>query len=302
MNSLEYETAKEQKIHGKPDFPFNIYPCSIPLDFTSVPPHWHSDMELVYIKKGQGVVSIDLVSYPVNDGDILLIPPGHLHSIDQRPGCIMEYENIIFQLSLLMAPGEDLCSEHFFLPMLQGRMDLPAHLSPSLPFYSQAACCLNAIDTLSSQWDATSALGIKGKLFELFYFLFCSYPNASLQKQPSKSLDTLKLILKHVETHYQEKLSISDMAGISGFSCSHFMKFFKQHMGISFIDYLNDYRLNMAARMLSSSADPIVAVAGEAGFENLSYFNRLFKRKYHMTPSRYRQKSRPTVPALLPVP
>ena len=50
MNISEYESSQETKFHGHGDFPFNIYLCSIPLDFSIVPVHWHNDMEIIYIK------------------------------------------------------------------------------------------------------------------------------------------------------------------------------------------------------------------------------------------------------------
>lgn len=289
MNILAYESTQETKAHGDPGFPFNIYPCSIPLDFTAVPTHWHNDMEIIYIKKGSGRISVDLVSYQVQAGAIAFIAPGQLHAIEQSENTIMEYENIIFQLSMLMPPGSDLCNEQFFTPLLHNRIALPTCLLVDAPAHREVSRCLNEIDHLSSRGDPVSALGIKGKLLELFYLLFCQYGTAASIRPRSKSLDNVKVILKQIETHYQDKLTIEDMARLCGFSCSHFMKFFKQQMGMSFIEYLNDYRLTMAARMLSASADTVVSVAQEAGFENLSYFNRMFKRKFNMTPSQYRQ-------------
>ncbi len=59
-------------------------------------------------------------------------------------------------------------------------------------------------------------------------------------------------------------------------------------MGMSFIEYLNDYRLMMAARLLLASDSSVLSISQEVGFENLSYFNRSFKKKYHITPSAYR--------------
>lgn len=289
MNILEYETTQELKTHGNSNFPFNIYPCSIPLDFSGVPLHWHNDMEIIYVKKGRGTVLADLRPYQVRAGDLVFITPGSLHGLEQYENCSMEYENILFQLSLLMTAMDDLCSEQFFQPLLHGQLALPVLLSPDAPFYSEAVRCLNELDAISGSEDPARILGIKGKLFDLFFLLFRSCPQAAPPRCPTKSLETMKLLLKHVETHYQEKLSISDMAALCGFSGSYFMKFFKQQMGISFIDYLNDYRLMMAARMLRASSDTIAAISEEIGFENLSYFNRLFKRKYGMTPSCYRK-------------
>ena len=71
MNILEYENTQEIKTHGLADFPFNIYLCSIPLDFPLVPTHWHNDMEIIYVKKGTGRISVDLEPFTVNQGDII---------------------------------------------------------------------------------------------------------------------------------------------------------------------------------------------------------------------------------------
>jgi len=60
-------------------------------------------------------------------------------------------------------------------------------------------------------------------------------------------------------------------------------------MGSSFIQYLKDYRLTMAARLLLASDESILMIAEEVGFDNLSYFNRAFKKKYAMTPREYRK-------------
>jgi AraC-like DNA-binding protein len=81
------------------------------------------------------------------------------------------------------------------------------------------------------------------------------------------------------------------MAKLTGFSSSHFMRYFKEAFGVSFVTYLNDYRLSMAARLLLSTEDSVLDISQQVGFENLSHFNRQFKRKYSVTPSAYRNYS-----------
>lgn len=58
----------EIKEHAGRDFPFNIYPCSIPADFRQVPVHWHEDMEIIAVKKGRGVVTVDMEPYEAGAG------------------------------------------------------------------------------------------------------------------------------------------------------------------------------------------------------------------------------------------
>ena len=73
MNLSEYQNYHETKSHTTAEFPYNTYLCSIPLDFPSVPLHWHSELELIVIKKGRGIVSADLSKRTVTSGDITLI-------------------------------------------------------------------------------------------------------------------------------------------------------------------------------------------------------------------------------------
>ena len=67
------------------------------------------------------------------------------------------------------------------------------------------------------------------------------------------------------------------------------MKYFKQYMGVPFTQYLNEFRLEKAAGMLLTTTEPVTAVAQRCGFDNISYFNRLFRRKYRKTPGEYRK-------------
>ena len=96
----------------------------------------------------------------------------------------------------------------------------------------------------------------------------------------------MKVVLKYVENNYADKISIADIADVAGFSESSFYwGILKKTMGTSFVDYLKDYRLTMAARLLQSSDSSVLSISGEVGFESLSYFNRAFKKHYGMTPS-----------------
>ena len=64
MDKLQYKIYHENKIHTPDDFPYNTYLCSIPLDFQSVNLHWHDEVEIIVIKKGSGIVSVD---YPARN-------------------------------------------------------------------------------------------------------------------------------------------------------------------------------------------------------------------------------------------
>lgn len=291
MNILEYENYQEKKAHGEDAFPYTTYPCTIPLDFTSVPTHWHNEYEIIYIKKGEGLISIDLEYHHVKNGDIILIVPGQLHSIEQYADETMEYENIIFGADILMNRYNDFCYDRYFRNLQKKAVPFPAVFSPSsCSYYKKIAECIDSADEICKTFPHGYQLAIKSCLFQMFFILFSNIPEDITPVKRNKALDKVKLILKYVENNYAKAITIEEMANLCGFSQSHFMKFFKKNMEVSFIEYLNNYRLTMASRLLLSSTSSIIAIAMESGFDNLSYFNRMFKKKYEMTPSEYRRR------------
>ena len=291
MNILEYENYEEKKERSVDSFPYITYPCTIPLDFTSVPTHWHNEYEIIYVKKGVGVISLDLDSHDVKAGDIILIIPGQLHSISQKDEETMEYENIIFRQDILMNNHNDFYYVHFFSELQKRTLPLPVIFNEdTCNYYSDIAKCIDSADEICKTFPYGYQLAIKSYLFQMFFTIFTNIPKDTSPMKRKKSLDKMKLIIKYVENNYSENISIDDMARICDFSQSHFMKFFKKNMEVSFIEYLNNYRLTMASRLLISSTSSIIAISMESGFDNLSYFNRLFKKKYEMTPSEFRRR------------
>lgn len=138
----------ETKKHTDSLFPFNIYLCTIPDDFPSVFLHWQDTMEIIYIKKGKGIAKVDLDTFQIREGDIIFAPPGHLHGLSRMPHERMEYENIIFDLSLLGSGVMDICSQKYLTPLKSGQLPFPACITPQDALHSPISDCLNNIDRL----------------------------------------------------------------------------------------------------------------------------------------------------------
>lgn len=290
MNLNEYQNYHELKAHTASDFPYNTYLCSIPLDFTLVPLHWHAELEIVVIHKGAGLISVDFDKRIVTAGDIIFIRPGQLHSIEQDGNRKMEYENIILKPDLLICSDSDLCAQKFILPLLKGEINCASFLTPALSFYPEISSCISSVDRLCENRPEGYQLAVKSQLFQLFFVLVSRKTKGNAEPAlQTKSLEKIKTILKYVEEHYCDHISIDDMAALTFYSKSHFMKFFKAHMGTGFIQYLNDYRLTIAERLLRTSGASVLEIAEKSGFDNLSYFNRIFKKKYGQSPGQRRK-------------
>ena len=277
----------ENKQHGEKWFPFDIYPCTIPKDFPQVALHWQNSMELVFVKKGTGMVYVDLDPFTARAGDIFVFVPGMLHSLSQYPGEAMEYENIIFDVELL-GGSSDLCYQRYLLPLQSGRLPLPSRLAPGHPCYDIALEHLRRLENVNRERMLGYELQVKGLLLSLLSLLVSQSDGVP----PSDNTDTrrLKTILQYVTMHYTETLPVAEAAAVCQCSPSHFMRWFKQMTGQGFTEYLNAYRLNTAAELLRTTDDTVLAVAERTGFKNLSYFNRAFKTHYGLTPKEYRRR------------
>ena len=129
---------------------------------------------------------------------------------------------------------------------------------------------------------------VKGALLRFLALLIAQ----GRQQLPAETADTqrLKTVLQWLSAHYADPLRVADAAGVCSFSASHFMRWFRQMTGQSFIAFLNEYRLNTAAEALQTTDETVLTIASRCGFENLSYFNRAFKAHFGMTPRDYRKK------------
>ena len=121
------------------------------------------------------------------------------------------------------------------------------------------------------------------------YFSVYSPPEtSSSQSQPN---NTIRESITYINEHYTEKLSLDEVAAQTGFSKEYFCRFFKQHMGITFLRYLNEVRISHAGRLLTTTDLSVSEVMNQSGFTNQTIFNRLFKELYGVTPREIRNNT-----------
>lgn len=291
MELIDYAQYKEPQLHEQPGFAYNTYLCTIPLDFPRVALHWHEQMELIYIKKGRGTVSVDLKPFPVYAGCIMPVLPGQLHAIEGEAGETMEYENIIFSLSILEGKDDhDWCRLHVTNALRSGQLQFPRPLAPGTAIHTAAAAALDAADNACREKEDGYSLLVKSSLL---LFLHALYANRSFEAAEPELRDTVKLktLLTYVKEHYGEKQTVADAARLVGYSEAHFMRLFHQETGQTFVAFLNEYRLTAAAYFLRESSKPIGEIAAHCGFDNFSYFIRLFRRRFGVPPREYRHGS-----------
>ena len=282
----------EAKKHGQISFPYIVYKGSIPEFFLSYPLHWHDEMELIYVRDGQGIITIQSHQYIVRADDIVIVPPQMVHSIEKYPKSKMDYYNILFQFSLLNNSTNDTCYEKYFKPLychtklpslyLESEGDLNCILRPHIMYL---------IENRKKSY-INDELMVKSNLFAIMHYINqYSSPVSSTEMSLKNNYDKLKNLLIYIQSNYDCTITVKDAAAICGFSSSHFMKLFKELTGKSFSQYLIDYRLEIAAKQLVETSYKIIDLAENVGFHNVSYFSRAFHSKYGETPSAYRNNA-----------
>lgn len=107
---------------------------------------------------------------------------------------------------------------------------------------------------------------------------------------PSYNSRRIEKIMAHVKSGFSQNITLGEVAKIAGMTEVSLSRFFKLRTGKTFIEALNDVRLGNASRMLIDTTDSIGEVAYKCGFNNISNFNRIFKKKKECTPKEFRDE------------
>ena len=98
----------------------------------------------------------------------------------------------------------------------------------------------------------------------------------------------------YINTHYQQEIRLKELADLAGMTPTALSRFFKIRSGKTISDYIIDIRLGYAARMLADTTHSVSEICYECGFNNLSNFNRIFKKKKDCSPKEFRENYRKT--------
>ena len=197
-------------------FAYVTYPCTIPLDFDRVPEHWHDQMEVIYVKGGRGVVSLDFERHEVTANTIVVVRPGRVHAIEGLRGERMEYENIIFSLEAFDSRmPDDWCRDNVLTPLREGTLSFESVLSPGSELHDEVARALDAADAASAEGGPGYTLAVKSSIYLFFQAL---YRHATHVQAPAPDAvaERLKPVLREVKTHFDKPISVEEAAGLAG--------------------------------------------------------------------------------------
>lgn len=274
---------KEDAKHGESFFPVQKYITNLSSEYMGVTNHWHEEAELTLITSGKCIYKIDLVEYEVEEGDILFVPPLFLHSITLGNNKKVSSETYVFHLKFLGGNSTDICSTRYLASIMNQEFSMPYVIKPNHPAYVSLRKIFNQINTTYDESIIGYELALKSFFLQTI-FLLLQYSKKVAVSETEKVSDKIKNVLDYIELHYSETITVSQLAKLCYFSDYHFMRFFKKHMNMTCVEYINNLRLEKAVELFEKGNSSIMEVSLSVGFHNLSYFHRAFKKKYRMTP------------------
>lgn len=280
---------KENIKHGESFFPIQKYEAHLPAVCPHITPHWHEESELTRITKGACIYQIDLIDYEVKKDDLIFIPPTLLHAVSLGSHKEFHSETYVFHMNFLGSNATDVCSTKYLTPMLNREFQMPCIFTKEHEAYRSLRKCFNQIATLYENKPFGYELALKSELLQIA-FLILQYSQKNALSVSNDASDKLKTVLDYIELHYSEALSVSELAALCYFSEYHFMRFFKKHMNMTCVEYINNLRLEKSVELFEQGNTSILDVSLSVGFKNLSYFHRAFKKKYNMTPLSFIKK------------
>lgn len=256
----------------------------------SIDEHIHNEIEIIYFKKGRTIYKVDELFYPIEKESIFIIGKNQRHSCYFTKDCNYDVDIFSFDFVLLLNSIKDVSSNKYMLPIEKENAKFPILITSDMSFYKEIEDILLTIKELYKEKKMAYELFIKARFMEFFAHLYRNNMITEIQsssefiKFKEKEIDTFAYIHKN----YKRNISKEDLCIYLDLTSSQFTRFFKKISRTNFVDYLNFYRVLKSAEQLVETNNSVTDICYESGFQDLSYFIRVFKKHFGMSPNKYR--------------
>lgn len=244
------------------------------------------------IKEGEAQVSMRGKKHSLKPDHLYLIPPFTLHS-DSNKGHFKlvyfhVYEETLRHVSLfeqLELPFEVQASE---LDVLLVDRLLDINPGKGLPMYDPKGYDNSSTLMKSLAHSTQTALPVNAETYGILWQLFSRFLAFAVQSEPTRD-SRIQGVMKYIREHIDQNMSIGELASQCYLSDDHFIRIFRKEMHQTPVDYINQKKIEKAQLLLVVENRPIKDIACALSFDNVSYFNRLFKKLVGKTPGDYRK-------------
>ncbi len=267
---------------------FESIPGFMQRDFTE---HHHTAIEISYICSGHGIYRIRGKEVKFGAGDLFFFGTNEVHCItDVFEGEEMRLLNLHLEPRFLWTIEENLADSRLVGFFIERSQEIPTRIDKSA---EGLASLLLSMRDEANAGSAAYDLMMKVSLLELLVLLMRSY--GYQEKQAPKQLHTehfksVGSALDYIHENLSSPLSLDTIAAKAGMSRTYFCQIFKKLNGLSPWDYIGIKRIEKAQHMLRVGDKSVLDISYECGFNNISHFNRIFKRITGQTPSEYRKQ------------
>ncbi|MDF2907098.1 MAG: hypothetical protein K0R34_2419 [Herbinix sp.] len=262
----------EKKIINDEEFPVQMFKQQIRKQGLYCPSHWHEHIELHYVLKGQGTFYCNHRPFNMEEGSLVIINCNELHEGFSRSKNF-EALVIIFELDSFSKEVAN-CNVIF-----QSIIASDATIKKLMEDIYQ--------EELNKQ--AGYKMAMRGKIYELITYLLRNYVAESLSDKENirrmQNLKRLNLVLQYIQGNYSEPIAIGTLADLIHLSEYRFCHLFKESLGKSPLNYINEVRLKTAHHLLEQKEMSVSEVAAAVGFTDYNNFGRLFRNYFGYAPS-----------------
>lgn len=250
------------------------------------PSHWHNDLELSVVLRGQMDYNIDGRIETVHAGEGIFINARHLHSNYSPTQTECEYICVLVHPMVLCFQSG--IEREYVAPLLENERLPYVHLNARQAWQQEILQELQAI--YAERDEPVAPLLFQGHFCRIWARLFQNVEHGSQRAADSEDLTCIRAMVSYVQDHYQERIALQEIAAAGAVGQSKCCKLFRHYLDLTPNAYLNQCRLDHSRELLLDSTQSMSEIAGAVGYGGASYFTESFRRWYGLTPSEYRRQ------------
>ena len=253
------------------------------------PIHFHPEYEINFISNAQGarrVVGDHLEE--IKDLEMVMVGPNLYHGWENFRN---DGKSLLHEITLQF-PSDIFDGPILGKNLLKPVRDMFINANRGILFsYDTARIAFSRLESISSKRDFDSFLEFQSLLYDLSISRGQRLlTNISFQYSNNfHNSERIEKLYTYIRANFNKRLMLDEAAGILNMSVASFSRLIKQRTGRSFVEFVNEIRLGFATRMLIETGKSISEICYECGFNNISNFNRTFKKKQNFTPSEFRR-------------
>ena len=249
--------------------------------------HQHDAWELYCVLQGSGIRMAGDTLMPFAEGDVALIPPSMHHHWDYSPASADETGRIHY----LMVAFSHLFVRHCItvFPELRNRLADVTFPTETLKFGAESS---RIIRHALTEMNGMDELGRLCGMFRLLPVIFTAkdYMLAGKPMRIEREVRRMQQVSAYVMAHYVHSISLDDIASEVGMNRSAFCSWFKRCKGMTFSQFVTQYRLNTACGLLEHSQKSVSEICYLVGFSDVPHFVRAFAKEKGISPGKYRKR------------